>query len=167
MNELQAWFTGRLPDDWFSGVEVDSDRDEIYVVGVLDGVVLEGDTDEAALEEATAGRIARFREETLGDRMAIADEAQSRFGKKVSWGVRVGDRRILFTHLALPVMTRLRLPERQVLDTLVDSGVARSRAHALSWCVKLVAKNQSEWIDELRDALVQVSKVRSEGPQGT
>jgi hypothetical protein len=70
----------------------------------------------------------------------------------------------MFTHLALPAMTRLRLRERQILDTLVDAGVARSRAHALAWCVKLVAKNESDWIGELREALVHVEKVRAEGP---
>ena len=59
--------------------------------------------------------------------MSIADEAQDRYGRKVSWGVEVGGERILFTHIAVPVMTRLKQPERQVLDTLVDAGVARSR----------------------------------------
>ena len=32
----------------------------------------------------------------------------------------------MFTHLAVPAMTRLRLPEREVLDALVDSGVAEA-----------------------------------------
>ncbi len=62
-------------------------------------------------------------------------------------------------------MTRLRMPERQVLDTLVDSGVARSRSHALAWCVRLVGDHEGDWITQLRDALVAVQKVRDEGPQ--
>jgi hypothetical protein len=62
------------------------------------------------------------------------------------------------------MMTRLRLPERQVLDTLVNAGVARSRSHALAWCVRLVGENQSEWIGKLREALEGVKKVRAEGP---
>ena len=70
----------------------------------------------------------------------------------------------VFTTLSVPVMTRLRLPERQVLDTLVDAGVARSRSHALAWCVRLVGDHEGEWIDQLREALVHVEKVRSEGP---
>jgi hypothetical protein len=54
--------------------------------------------------------------------------------------------------------------ERSVLDTLVESGVARSRSHALAWCVRLVAKNQDEWLEDLRQALTEVEKVRGEGP---
>jgi hypothetical protein len=61
-------------------------------------------------------------------------------------------------------MTRLRMPERAVLDTLVDAGVARSRSHALAWCVRLVAEKQDEWLKDLREALTHVEKVRSEGP---
>lgn len=166
MNEMQAWFAGRLPDHWFTGApEVTADRDEIYVVGTLPDVQLEGDVSADAMDEARRGRIERFREETRGERMAIADEAESRFGRKVAWGARIGDVEKMFTHLAIPAMTRLRLKERLVLDTLVDAGVARSRAHALAWCVRLVAKNEKEWIDELREALVQVEKVRSDGPR--
>ena len=96
--------------------------------------------------------------------MRIADEAEARFGRKVAWGARCGDEEELFTTLSVPVMTRLRLPERQVLDTLVDAGVARSRSHALAWCVRLVGDHEGEWIDQLREALVHVEKVRSEGP---
>ena len=71
---------------------------------------------------------------------------------------------MLFTHLAVPVMTRLRQPERQVLDTLIASGVARSRSDALGWCVRLVEKNLDEWLTELRKAIEDVERVRSEGP---
>ena len=70
----------------------------------------------------------------------------------------------MFTHLAVPAMTRLRLPEREVLDALVDSGVARSRAHALAWCVRLVQQNQGEWLKELKAAIEQVGAVRQQGP---
>ena len=65
----------------------------------------------------------------------------------MSWGATLGDLRALFTHLALPVMTRLRQPQRQVLDTLVDAGVARSRADALKWCVRLVGQHSEEWLN--------------------
>ncbi|MBA3739508.1 MAG: hypothetical protein H0W97_13215 [Actinobacteria bacterium] len=96
--------------------------------------------------------------------MRIDREAQHRFGKKVSWGAECGHVRELFTTVSLPMMTRLRMPERQVLDTLVEAGVARSRSHALAWCVRLVAENQSEWIDGLRQALTVVERARAEGP---
>ncbi len=61
-------------------------------------------------------------------------------------------------------MTRLRMNERRVLDTLIDSGVARSRSHALAWCVRLVAERQEDWLKDLRDALKKVEEVRGEGP---
>ena len=96
--------------------------------------------------------------------MALAREAEHRYGRKVAWGVQVGGTRQLFTHLSVPVMTRLRQPERQVLDTLVDSGVARSRAEALAWCVKLVGENADSWLAELRTAMEAVQKVRENGP---
>jgi hypothetical protein len=97
--------------------------------------------------------------------MRIADEAQRKFGRKVSWGASCGDVRTLFTTLSVPAMTRLRMPERAVLDTLVESGVARSRSHALAWCVRLVAERQDDWLRDLRDALSEVQKVRGEGPR--
>ena len=51
-----------------------------------------------------------------------------------------GDTSELFTPASVPVMTRLRQPERIVLDTLVDAGVARSRSDALAWAVRLVGR---------------------------
>src|SRR5437870_7407918 len=50
------------------------------------------------------------------------------YRRKVSWGARIGDQEELFTTASVPIMTRLRMPERQVLDTLVEAGVARSRS---------------------------------------
>ena len=70
----------------------------------------------------------------------------------------------LATKVSVPAMTRLRLEERRVLDTLVEGGVARSRSHALAWCVRLVAQRQDEWLKDLREALSGVEKVRGEGP---
>ncbi|MGW0022349.1 hypothetical protein ACWDUD_28885 [Rhodococcus sp. NPDC003382] len=158
-SDAAEWFAGRLPDDWFTGpAEVEVDREEIVVVGALPP------PDENS--DATAdGRIARFRETTRGERMRIADEAEARYGRKVAWGVTLGDRRVLFTHLAVPVMTRLRQPERKVLDTLVDAGVARSRADALSWTVKLAGQHSEAWLAELREAMRKVDDLRAEGPQ--
>ena len=61
-------------------------------------------------------------------------------------------------------MTRLHQPERRVLDTLVEAGVARSRSDALAWCVKLVGEHEAEWIGKLRDALRDVAEARRAGP---
>jgi hypothetical protein len=162
---LSGWFAGRLPDGWFAGPpEVSHDREEILVVGPLpepDVGASATDDDKAAAQLA---RIEGFREDTRQQRMRIADEAEQRFGRKISWGASCGDQVAVFTTQSVPVMTRLRMNERRVLDTLVDAGVARSRSDALAWCVRLVRDNQSEWIDQLRDALVHVEKVRAEGP---
>lgn len=160
MSEIAEWLTGRLPEEWFEGrPQVAVDRDEITVLGTLPPVS-EGDDS----REAEAGRIARWREETRAQRMRIADAAEQRFGRKVAWGASCGATSQLFTHLAVPVMTRLRQPERRVLDTLVESGVARSRADALAWCVRLVGQHEEEWLASLRDALTAVHAARDAGP---
>jgi hypothetical protein len=164
-DELQGWFAGRLPDGWFTGPpEISVDREELLVVGTLPDVELPKDTTDAAATAARRARIERFREETRQARMRIAEEVQRRLGRKVSWGAECGGVRDLFTTLSVPVMTRLRQTERRVLDTLVDAGVARSRSEALAWCVRLVGRHQGDWIQQLRDALVHVEKVRAEGP---
>ena len=125
---MSAWFAGRLPDEWFEGEPERDRRPRRDHRRRHAAPVAEAGEDS---REAEAGRIARWREETRGKRMRIADEAEERFGRKVAWGAVCGESRQLFTHLAVPVMTRLRQPERRVLDTLVESGVARSRADAL------------------------------------
>lgn len=161
--EIAGWFAGRIPDGWFTGPpDVHVDRDEIVVIGTLAEPPAQGapEADGAARQ----ARATRFREETRDARVGVAEEAERRFGRKVSWGVRVGGERFLFTHAAVPVMTRLRFNERSVLDTLIDAGVARSRSESLAWCVRLVDRHQGEWIGQLRDALAHVADARSSGP---
>jgi hypothetical protein len=163
--DLAGWFAGRLPDDWFSGPpEVTGDREEILVVGTLGEPEYPKDADDPTRATAREARIQGFREDTREQRMRIADEAERRTGRKVAWGAICGDERRVFTTLAVPVMTRLRMEERQVLDTLVSAGVARSRSDALAWCVRLVRDHEGEWIDQLRDALVAVHEARASGP---
>jgi len=164
-DEVQGWFAGRLPSEWFAGApDVQADREELLVVGTLSDPELPADATAETAGAARAARIAGFREDTRGQRMRIADEAQHRFGRTVSWGATCGDETQLFTTLSVPAMTRLRMPERRVLDTLVEAGVARSRSHALAWCVRLVAERQDEWLKDLRTALEHVERARAEGP---
>jgi hypothetical protein len=152
--EVAAWLGRRLPEGWFAGPpEVTADADEILVVGSLP------DSGEDPVELAR-----RFREETREPRVLLAAQLERRFRRKVSWGVDCGGERLLFTTLSVPVMTRLRLNERRVLDTLIDAGVARSRSDAIAWCVRLVGAHEADWIRELRSALVAVKKVRAQGP---
>jgi Arc/MetJ-type ribon-helix-helix transcriptional regulator len=162
---VRGWFTGRVPEQWqHEPVEVSVDREEVIVRLTLADVDLAEGTAEAEADEARAGRARAFREDTRSQRISIAAEAERRFERKVSWQVRVGEREELFTHVAAPVMTRLRQPQRQVLDTLVDAGVARSRSEALAWCVRLVGQHQDEWLAELREAMTTVADVRAKGP---
>ncbi len=163
-DELRGWFTGRLPAGWFTAPpEIKVDREEITIVGQLAAPVgTPGSEAEAAA--AADGRSRRFREETREHRIEIAREAEHKFGRKVSWGVETAGRRVMFTTFSVPVMTRLRQSERQVLDTLVEAGVARSRSDALAWCVRLVGEHSGSWLGELRSALRKVEQVRAEGP---
>jgi hypothetical protein len=163
--QIKAWFAGRLPDGWYTGpADVTIDDDEILIVGTLPALALEAGTSPEDTKTAEAARIQRFREDTRDERVRIAEEAQAAFKRHVSWGAIVGGTTEQFTTASVPVMTRLRIDERQVLDTLIDAGVARSRSEALAWCVKLVGDNEASWISDLRSAFEQVERVRSQGP---
>ena len=164
--EIAAWVQARLPEAWRAtgDPEITVDREEITIVLAVAEPESAPDAEPAVRAQAAAGRAAGFREDTREQRMAIAREAEHRFERKVAWGVRVGDTTTLFTHLAVPVMTRLRQRERLVLDTLVAANVARSRADALAWCVRLVGTHTDDWLRDLRAALADVERLRAEGP---
>lgn len=160
--ELRSWFAGNLPDDWFTEpVSIAFDRDEIVVTGALAAPKIE-DGDNATI--ANQARIQAFRENTREDRIGIAARAEATFLRKVSWTVDCGDEHVEYTVASVPVMTRLHMEDRQLLDTLIDAGVARSRSEALAWTVRLVAENESEWIGKLRSAMTDVEALRNEGP---
>ena len=165
---IGAWFAGRVPDTWYDGSpSIEIDGDEIQVVGTLTPPKLAPGAPEDEVRVAEQARITGFREETRAARMRIADEAQPAFRRAVSWGAVCGDTRVLFTTTGVPVMTRLRMADRRVLDTLIDAGVARSRSEALAWCVRLVAQHEADWIQELRAAMSAVEEVRNRGPKGS
>jgi hypothetical protein len=162
---VRGWFSGRLPEGLFEElVEVAVDREEITVIGRIPGPSVASETSEAERAATVEGKVSEFRERTRADRMSVAREAQHRFERKVSWGVECEGRRYLFTNVSAPVMTRLRQPERQVLDLLIDGGVARSRSEALAWCVRLVQRNSEEWLRDLSESLAHVRQVREQGP---
>lgn len=167
-NDATAFITGALPDDWFTAPpEVTVDRDEITIMGTLAAPNVDAAATDADRAAAEQGRIAVFREETRDRRIRIAQQVEHRYRRKVAWGVVCGGTRELFTTLAAPVMTRLRQPERQVLDTLVDSGVARSRSDALAWCVRLVGEHSERWLADLREAMGAVDELRRRGPDAS
>lgn len=161
--ELSAWFAGNLPDDWFTEpATVVFDRDEIIVTGELAMPKVDESADPAV---AARARIAAFRETTRDDRVGIARRAEATFLRNVSWTVTCGSEAGEFTVASVPVMTRLHMEERQLLDTLIDAGVARSRSEALAWAVRLVADNEAEWLDKLRGAMTEVEELRNQGPK--
>jgi hypothetical protein len=167
-DEIGAWFRGRLDDAWFTAVDVVGDKDEILLVGTLAAPPAPTGSGEPDVDDrrvAAAARMHGFREDTRERRMAIAAEAERRFGRKVSWAVRCDGFEQRFTVANVPVMTRLLIDERRVLDTLIAAGIARSRSEALAWCVKLVGTNEADWIDRLREAMSAVEEVRAEGPR--
>ena len=165
--DIRGLVAAHLPAGWFAGPpDVTSDGDEILIVGTLPDVELAAGTSDEARAAAREARIKRFREETRDGRIRVAREIERQFRRKVAWGARCGDETRIFTMLSIPVMTRLRINERAILDTLVAGGVARSRSEALAWCVRLVGMHQEDWIKALRNALVKVDEIRSKGPLG-
>lgn len=90
LGSIQGWFAGRLPDGWFTATEVTVEDDQIVVLGTLAELDLGADATPEVREGASAGRIARFREETRGHRIGIAREAEERFGRYVTWGAKLG-----------------------------------------------------------------------------
>ena len=169
--EIREWFTKRLPEDWYTsspgsgdGFQFLADRDEVVVIGPIATPAFEEGSDESVVESERRKAVRKWREDTRERRMEIAEEAQEIFSRHVSWGVAAGGDRFLFTHMSIPAMTRLRITERQVLDTLVDAGVASSRSEALAWCVRYAGKKEEGWLDDLKKAFESVSEVRSKGP---
>ena len=151
--KLEDLVSPMVPGGWFDGPpELTVDDDEILIVGSL------------ATDGPGGGDPTDFREATRAARMEIADRVQPATGRSVAWGVRTGDSTTVFTSLGVPVMTRLRIGEREVLDTLQAAGVARSRSEALAWCVRFVGQREATWLQELRTSIESVTRVRDEGP---
>ncbi|HEY5120668.1 MAG TPA: hypothetical protein VII84_03745 [Acidimicrobiales bacterium] len=151
--QLLVTVTSLLPGNWFVGAPALSvDDEEVLIVGTL--------------SEQSPGGVdpMAFREATREQRMQIADRLAAVAKRSVAWGASANGVVTIYTSLAIPVMTRLRITEREVLDTLVSAGVARSRSDAASWCVRFVGQRESSWLSDLRSTLEGVSKVRAEGP---
>jgi hypothetical protein len=151
--QLLSELASLLPGDWFVGAPtLIVDDEEVLIVGALSDQS-PGGTDPLA-----------FREATRKERMKIADRFEAVAKRSVAWAVSADGAVTAFTSLSIPVMTRLRITEREVLDTLVSAGVAKSRSDAASWCVRFVGQRETSWLADLRSTLEGVSKVRAEGP---
>lgn len=164
-DDVAGWIAGRIPDEWFTEAPtVTVDRDEVTIMGRVAAPETAEGSSEGDVRAAEEGRISRFREDTRDTRIGIAQQIERRYQRKASWGASCGGTSELFTTQSVPVMTRLRQPERQVLDTLVDARVARSRSDALAWCVRLVGEHAEDWLGELREAMGAVEELRRQGP---
>ena len=153
LTKLHELLDPLIPAEWFAGpVTLSADDDEILIVGELSAQSPGGADPQA------------FREATRGQRVKVAQKLEAAMRRSISWGVHADGVTTLFTGLGVPVMTRLRVGEREALDTLVAAGVARSRSDAVAWCVRFVAQREAAWLGELRTTLEGVSKVRAEGP---
>jgi len=164
-SQIVGWVSGALPPDLFSSApEIDVDRDEILVVGDVGGPEVPEGLDAEGIAAGERSRIARFREETRDQRIAVARRAEARYGRPISWGATAGATTERFTTVRAPVATRLDLESRMVLDHLVAAGIARNRAQALAWCVDLVQQNEDEWLTRLMESLKNLKQTASEAP---
>jgi hypothetical protein len=164
-NEITGWVHGSLPDDLYeSPPDVRVDDAEILVVGDVGAPDVPADLDDEAVRAAEAARIDAFREATRDARIGVAQGAEARFGRTISWGATSGATTKRFTTVHAPVGTRLGYDHRRVLDALVEAGVASGRADALAWCVELVRRNQTEWLEQLEDALAAVRSAAEAAP---
>jgi hypothetical protein len=146
---LSDWFAERLPADWRSGpLEVEVDREEALVVIPLRDAMNPGS----------------FRDATRAQRIELAQQAEELFGRKVSWGTSSGGWRQLFTTTRAGVTVALAMTERQVLDSLVASGVAADRCDAAEWCIRLVGQHESDWLRDLRDGAAAAPSRRPDRP---
>ena len=97
LGSIKGWFAGRLPDGWFTGVDVSVEDDQIVVLGALPEVGLPSGSSSEEKEGAAAGRIARFRESTRGARILIAREIERTYEIPVTWGAICGATTLNFT----------------------------------------------------------------------
>ena len=164
---IRAWFTREVPERWLDGPpDARVDRDEVVVLVTLPCPAVDREGDGGA-EASQQQAILEFRESTRDARVEIARRAEALYRRQVSWVARCGDTTVPFTTLSVPVMTRLRMEQRVVLDTLIGAGVARSRSEAVSWCVQLVAEHEGDWLRELQDAIDRVAELRQRGPDAS
>lgn len=164
-SEITGWVSGALPPDLYQGApSIVVDRDEILVVGALDAPEVPDDLDAEGTAAAEQARIARFREETRDRRIAVARQAEARYGRPISWGATAGATTERFTTVRAVIATRLGIDHRKALDDLVTAGIARHRGEALAWCVDLVQQNEEAWLSRLGHALKDVQQAAADAP---
>ncbi len=164
-SEITGWVSGALPSGLFAAPPtIEVDPDEILVVGDVGAPEVPEGLDAEGRQAAERARIARFREETRDQRIAVARQAEARYGRPISWGARAGATTERFTTVHARTATRLDFEQRKLLDALVAAGVAKNRPHALAWCVDLVRQNEEEWLTRLQEALTTLNQTAQDAP---
>ena len=164
-SEITGWVSGALPSDLYAGVpHIEVDRDEILVIGDAGAPEVPDGLDAEGIAAAEQARIDRFRVETRDRRIAVARQAEARYGRPISWGATSGATIRHFTTVHAFVPTRLDFEQRRVLDHLVDAGIAKNRGQALAWCVDLVRQNEEGWLTRLQEALDTLNETADAAP---
>ena len=123
MEELGGWFAGRIPAEWFQGPpSVSADREEIMVVGALSEPELPADAGPEAREAALTARSPGSGRTPEASGCASPMRLNDGSAARSAGASCVGDLSASFTTLSVPAMTRLRMDERRVLDTLIEIG---------------------------------------------
>jgi hypothetical protein len=160
--EIQRWLQTRLPAHLITTPpEVALYDDEIVIMLHIAMEAPAAELSDEQQQQSEQRLIEMRREETRPLRVRLARELQALSKRAVGWGMRAGASEVLFTTRTVPVMTRLGRVEREVLDTLVSAGVAETRSAALAYTVRAFASEHSEWLEEVRAAIVQVERVRA------
>lgn len=154
--QLREWLNEHLKDLYPEPVEASITDRELLVMGRLAA-------DADLSEDDARTRIQEHREESRSKRVELAQELQELTGLAVAWGVRLNDVTAYFSSRGVPVMSRLGRAERDVLDTLIRSGVVRNRSQALSWAIQSFARGRRDWLRQLRDATDSLRDVREDG----
>ena len=160
-----AWFAGRLPDEWTAAgePELTVDREEVTVVITIAEPELADDADGPTRAEAVAGASAgsartpraTHRDRPRGRAPVRTKGCVGRAGRRPDRAVH-SSRRPGHDPVASARTTCARHPRR--------AGVARSRADALAWCVRLVGQHTDDWLAKSRAAIADVERLHAEGP---
>lgn len=90
-SEIAGWVSGTIPADLYAGPPtVTVDDDEILVVGPVAAPEVPAGLDADGVTEARRARVRAFREETRGARIGVAQQAEVRFARTISWGATAG-----------------------------------------------------------------------------
>lgn len=158
--DLPSWLQERLPAELCAAPPDVAVYDDEIVITLTAAEAPDAGAGGAERSGAERAAIARLREASRPLRMKLAREIQRTAGLPVAWALRVGASEMLFTSRTAPVMTRLDRREREVLDTLVATGIAETRSAALAYVVRAFAAEHAAWMEEARQALRGVEAVR-------